>query len=362
MQKVFSRIVRFSSLCLLAITCSTLAYGQRPQPYPDQARGQEAKQLVEDFFRRGFDPTGIKPGDVDQFGIDKFAELLESSVGSPFWPVPQPYEVEDVYKIYPTDSAAIVTARTVVDSLRYFGRVHVDWVWFLRIADNNEWRISSVRRSGGLLKAMQMLRYIDTTSIFPTVIKPEVARDEGAILLCNQQLREQFAGSHGALNELVGLLKGQDSIKYVERTGERISLFNYTMIDWKMASQEVPQEALDEFMANASEEEKQMMEVRLRTAEKQKAEGYRMLNSLARRASVDPELLDDVQKKMRQARVTFLNTDLPWPGAIQLTLAGNVDNAVGFLYSPSGDVPLISPEEYFYLEDLGDGWWIFRAT
>ena len=362
MQKILSRLVRFSSLCLLLVASSALVYGQRPQPYPDQARGQEAKQLVEDFFQRGFDPSGIKADDVDRFAIDKFAELLETSVGSPFWPVSQPYEVLDVYKIYPTDSAVIVTARTVVDSLRYFGRVRVDWVWFLRIADGDQWRISSVRRSGGLLKAMQMLRYIDTTSVFPTVIKPEVAREEGAILLCNEQLRKEFAGSRAALNDLVSLLKGQDSLKYVERTGERISLFNYTMIDWKMAAQEVPQEALDEFMANATEEEKAMMEVRLRTAQKQKAEGIRMLNNLARRAKVDPELLDDVLLRMKQARVTFVNTDLPWPGAMQLTLAGNVDNAVGFLYTPTGEVPLISPEEYFYLEDLGDGWWIFRAT
>jgi hypothetical protein len=47
---------------------------------------------------------------------------------------------------------------------------------------------------------------------------------------------------------------------------------------------------------------------------------------------------------------------------VQLTVGGYFDDVCGYIYSPSGELPLVSPDEYFYLEDLGDGWWIFRST
>ena len=356
MQRVFIWV------CLIVVSSGAVLYGQRPQPYPNPVESAKAKQLVEEFFHAGFDPAGIKDSDVDRFSVDKFAEFLQTNVGSPFWPTPQPYEILDVYKIYPTDSAAIVTARTVVDSLPYWGKVHVDWVWFVRIVEGDGWRISSVRRTTGLLKAMGMMHFIDSTADFPDRIKPVIAREEGMILLSNAQLRAEFERSRPALDQLVATLATQDSIQFIERTGDRVSQFNYTMIDWKMAAQDLPQEVLEEYMQNASEAEKQQMEIRLRAAEKQKAEGYRMLENLGKKAQIEAKTLETVVDLMKKGQVKFVNTDLPWEGAVLMTVAGKVNDAIGFLYSPKGQLPLISPEEYFYLEDLGGGWWIFRAT
>ena len=44
-----------------------------------------------------------------------------------------------------------------------------------------------------------------------------------------------------------------------------------------------------------------------------------------------------------------------------MTVGGYVDDAIGYLYSPTGEIPAVSNEEYYYLEPLDDGWWIFRA-
>ncbi len=356
MQRVLIRVASVIGACLIVVSSSSVVYGQRPQPYPNLAEAEKAKQLVEEFFHHGFDPNGIKESDIDRFSVDKFAEFLQTNIGSPFWPIPQPYEVLDVYKIYPTDSAAIVTARTVVDSLPYMGKVGVDWIWFVRIVEGSGWRISSVRRTTGLLKAMAMMHFIDTTADFPDRIKPVVAREEGLILLNNAQLRAEFERNRPALDQLVATLATQDSIKFVERTGDRISQFNYTMIDWKMAAQDVPQEVLEDYLRNASEAEKQQMEVRLRAAEKQKAEGYRMLKNLAKKVKVEAATLETIVSLMKKGDIKFVNTDLPWEDAVQMTVAGKVNDVIGFLYSPKGQLPLVSPEEYFYLEDLGGGW------
>ena len=362
MQKTMIRVAAVAMGCIVLASGSPFSMAQGPQPYPDPVAAEKAAVLVEDFFRLGFDPKGISEDDVDQYGVDRFADYLSSIVDSPFWVVPQQYEVQNVYKIYNTDSAAIVTSRTLTDSLPYFGLVEVDWVWFLRQIDGGEWRISDVRRTNGLLKAVNMIRFIDTTSVFPERIKPDIVREESTLLLSNRQIREEFAKNRPVLDQLVGLLVDNDSIKFIERTGERVSQFNFTMIDWGMASQDVPQDVLEEYLANASPEEKEMMESRLRAAEKQRAEGKRMVKNLAKKASVDPETIESAIAMMKKTRVSFVNTVLQWDGAMLLTLAGKVNDVTGFLYSPKGEVPLISPEEYFYLEDLGGGWWLFRAT
>jgi hypothetical protein len=50
-------------------------------------------------------------------------------------------------------------------------------------------------------------------------------------------------------------------------------------------------------------------------------------------------------------------------GAVVITLGGVVDNAVGFLFAPDpAALPQTSASEYFWLEAVGDGWYLFRTT
>jgi len=174
---ILSRVV--PAVAGLLLLSGTGAVAQGPQPYPDSLKGEEAKELVRDFFAIGFDPGGIRAIDIRRFAVDDMADYLTKNLGSPFWAAPQRWEVDGVFKIYDTDSAAIVTSRTHPDSIPYAGLLTVDWIWFLRQIEGGAWRISAVRRTTGMAKAMNMMRFIDTTSIFPEKVKPQIAREEG---------------------------------------------------------------------------------------------------------------------------------------------------------------------------------------
>ncbi len=90
--------------------------------------------------------------------------------------------------------------------------------------------------------------------------------------------------------------------------------------------------------------------------------GTDSLVKILKKKKVAPARVEKIVNIMHDLRVVFVNRQLPWAGAVQMTVAGKMDEAVGYLYSPKGGVPHISPVEYFYIEDLGNGWWLFRAT
>lgn len=360
--RTFFRLPAFVLPLLLLPLFLFSARGQGLQPYPDPTAAAAAKNLVTEFYSYGSNAARISTDSTEHYAIDWFADYLAKRNGEPFWPTMPQFSVDGAYKIYETDSAVLVTARTWPDSLPLFGTLTVDWTWFLRKNSEGEWRISSVRRMEGFDKAIEMLRLLDTTDIFPDRVKPAIARENSTILLSNQQMREEFLRNRSAFDSLVRIVGSSDSIRLVERTGDKISQFNRVMIDWGMAAEEVPQEVLDEYMATASAEERAEMETRLRTAEKQRKEGEKALKGYAQRARLKAGVLDDVAALMKTTRVRFINADLQWKGAVLLTMAGNVNDAMGYFYSPNGELPMISPEEFFYLEDLGNGWWIFRAT
>lgn len=356
---------RLQSILPVIIVFLSIVYGARaqgPKPFPDAEAGVAAMNLVSDFYRYGSSPVGIHPDSIERYAIDWFSEYLAERGQQSFWPAGVRYSVDNVFKIYSTDSAAMVTARTWPDSLPYFGPLTIDWTWFLRRNPEGEWRIAYVRRTDGLDKALEMLHLLDTTDMFPDRIKPDIAREHSTILLSNEQIRAEFNANRVSFDSLVALVATHDSIRFVERTGDRISQFNLVMINWGLASEDVPQEVIDEYLATASAEEREAMEARLRTAENQKREGETALQGFERRARLKAGTLAKVGALMKTTRVRFINAELQWRDAILLTLGGNVNDAVGFLYSPEGELPLISPEEFFYLEDLGDGWWIYRAT
>jgi len=47
---------------------------------------------------------------------------------------------------------------------------------------------------------------------------------------------------------------------------------------------------------------------------------------------------------------------------LHFVIGGITDNSVGFLYSEKRTPPEISASEYIWVEDLGDGWYLFRTT
>jgi hypothetical protein len=49
-------------------------------------------------------------------------------------------------------------------------------------------------------------------------------------------------------------------------------------------------------------------------------------------------------------------------GGVQITIGGTVDNKVGFLRAGPSGPPAIDPSSYIWLEDLGGGWFLYRAT
>ena len=356
---------RFRLLIVLVFfigLCSTTLNAQLPRPLNDTSLQAEAKELVNSFFVYGMSLSEIHPDSIGNYAIDWFAGYLEKRAGERFWPLPHRYQVDDVYAIRENDSLLIVTSRAWPDSVPLFGLLTVDWIWFLRKNEEYQWRIYSVRRTQGIHKAMEALRYIDTSSEYPNSLRPEIAYEESTIMLCNEQIRNQFPELRPHLEELVDLLDANDSIRFLGRNGERINQFNAYYLDWGMASHSIPDEVINEYMAAASEDERKQMEALLRAAKKQRHKGIEKLRAWEREAKLPQTTLDELTYLMQQGRIRFINTVLPWDQAVLLTMAGELDVAIGFIYSPHGEIPLISPEEYFYIEALADGWWMFRSS
>lgn len=333
-----------------------------PVRITDPATTGEARDLVDRFFRFGSDPAGVDSVDVPDYAVDWLAEFLLELRGKPFWHIAHRYDVGEVWSIRPEGTILMVGSRTHVDSIPFHGRVTVDWFWYLRRNDSGQWRISNVRRTQGILEGMNTLRLIDTSAAYPPSVKAEVAREEGNMLLDNGMLRAEFEKNRGVLDELVSRLGANTSITLLERQGSRIRQFNRKYIDWGLAFEEIPEKALEEFLAGAPEEVRQNVLRRMEVAARHEREGTAVLAESARGAGVRPAEVEEIARLMKLARVKFINTELPFRDAILLTLGGELEQAVGYLYSPHGELPWINPEEYFYLEDLGDGWWIFRSA
>lgn len=49
-------------------------------------------------------------------------------------------------------------------------------------------------------------------------------------------------------------------------------------------------------------------------------------------------------------------------GNVEMVIGGVTDNVVGFIYSPSRNPPTMSPSSYIWVEEVADGWYLFRTT
>jgi len=70
---------------------------------------------------------------------------------------------------------------------------------------------------------------------------------------------------------------------------------------------------------------------------------------------VDPGTTADL-KQLGLAAIEEAN------GEVRIVIGGMLDNTVGFLKPGPSGPPSISPSEYIWVEDVGNGWFLFRTT
>lgn len=320
-----------------------------------------------DLMRRFVQATLNKPipvGLADSVGIDDFAATLTAQTGKGFWPVgTEQCILRDVRTIRRGDSVVVVRYITIGDSVPYSGPLTIDWSFFLRRTDSANWRIYAVRHLTGIDKVVGSLVALSQAQDYPPSLKPLVAHELEPALWSNQRVRQHFNQYRPQLQALVAQFsRKNDSLLALGRVDRRINQLNRAGIDWGIAAQEVPKEYIDEYLKNANDEQRVTLQAQLRQVARLRNEGTAALNKFIRKYKLNARRLDTVVSIMRECSVSFATNRLPWKGSVQLTVAGSFDDAVGFLYSPGGQIPLLSSQEYFDLEELGDGWWIFRST
>ena len=77
------------------------------------------------------------------------------------------------------------------------------------------------------------------------------------------------------------------------------------------------------------------------------------------------ELLSKGDKKLSEieAKKLFVNKVKNNDGLVELNIGGIIDNTVGYLYVPPGkNPPAMSPSEFIYIEQITDGWYIYKTT
>ena len=355
------RTIRLSLIAIpfLLLLCAPLAAAQAPFfsfTTPDDS--VQIRRLVEQYLTYSSRDT-LDSNQQSAMMADELGEWISKRSGAV--PSLPRMTLGQVRPIRSDGSLAIVTATSDPEDVPMFGPVKTDWVFFTRLTDAG-WRLSALRRQTGADAMIRTFRSLDSTTQYPLALKKVIARESAGILMSNDQLREHFNAHRAGFQTLAGHFHRRDSLYMMGRSDRVIIQLNNVGLEWGIAAQEVPQEAIDEFMKMASPQQKKYMEEQIAVAAKMRRYGMDTLQRVARRFGYSMERLDSAVSLMRDLHVNFGNSRLPWEGAVQFTIGGANEEAVGYLYSPKGEVPFLSSDEYFYLEDLGGGWWIFRAT
>lgn len=73
--------------------------------------------------------------------------------------------------------------------------------------------------------------------------------------------------------------------------------------------------------------------------------------------------IDGDAARMALGQINASSLAISENGAVTVTLGGIVDNIVGFLFAGTSDkVPTVDGSEYIWVEAVGDGWYLFKAT
>jgi hypothetical protein len=290
----------------------------------------------------------------------RFFERMRPALGQKVFAPNLQYRVRTVQSIRSGDSVALVNVTVPADTLPFFGPVEAEIAFFVQ-RDSTAWRVSDMRRFARIERRSDEIREIDSSGAYPRALKPLIIREYSSVLLSNDQLRSHFESNHARFTDLVGRFDGRDSLRMIGRTDRNVVQLNRMAIQWGAAAQDVPKEIIDEYLASASPKEKKEIRLQLQHIDKLKRIGRDSLAKYARKYKLNVAHIDSTVNLMYDLRISFANAELPWKNAVQLTVGGVVNDAIGYLYSPNGELPIISHEEYYYLEDLGEGWWIFRA-
>jgi len=336
----------------------------QPGHFPFKGAGDSlaAVDLVKRYLRFTVgDPMPVDS--IEHYAVEEFYTWLDKNHGVPIrFPDRMPYDISGVRSVRADGDLVQVTLAAHADSIPMFGSLTIEWVFFVRSLEGKGWRISGLRRQNGIEDVVEELRFLDTSSLYPKMLKPIIARESSRSLLSNAQLRSNFVEHRAAFNTLAGFFHQKDSLWMLGRIDRAVTQLNQYGIDWGDGAQEVPKEAIEEVLAKLEPDQQQEMKARLRAAESARRMGRDTLQRMAKRLGIKLSKVDSAVGMMRDLRVSFINARLPWKRAVQFTVGGRQMDVHGYLYSPNGELPWVSLEEYFYLEDLGDGWWIFRST
>ena len=101
---------------------------------------------------------------------------------------------------------------------------------------------------------------------------------------------------------------------------------------------------------------------------KQNREALDKLADLARRQAAGKLLFindrDEQHPEVAQAlkRMHLSLVEVHADGNVRVVIGGMTDNTVGFLHSPRRTPPPISPSQHIWVEEVADGWYLFRTT
>ncbi|MDB5033365.1 MAG: hypothetical protein JWQ98_606 [Chlorobi bacterium] len=355
---------RLPALALASLLlCSASSIAQNPAPrFHDPADSAKIMGVVTRYL--AFMPNDTIPNAmVDLLTAGEMQKRLIASHGLPVrFPAPFIYTLSAPRSVRDNDSLAIVTAAVSSGIVPLFGPLTVDWVFFLQPVDN-AWRLTAIRRLAGIEDAVAQMNQLDSSN-YPLKLKKIIAAETGRTLLSNDQIRQHFRDHSVDFQRLAENFRrpGHDSIWMMGRTDRVITQVNNFGISWGDAAQNIPHDVAEEFLAKLPREQQAGLRAQLRQAEETRKEGYDSLARIAKRIGITTKRLDSMVMMMHDLGISFANTRLPWKGAVQFTLGGHFDDVVGLIYSPGGGVPLVSPREYFYVEQIAEGWWMFRST
>ncbi|HVZ39721.1 MAG TPA: hypothetical protein VHI13_10625 [Candidatus Kapabacteria bacterium] len=360
MRRSFRTLVPLFALFVIPSFCARAQGGLFP--FASAADSLAIRPLIERYLR--FTESDAMPVDsIPAYAVDELADRLVKSHGIPIrFPERMHYRVASARATRADGAAAIAAVSVDADTLHGFGPLVVEWVFFANLVKEKGWRLSAIRRQNKIEDAVGDIEYLDSTSLFPRSLKPIVIRETGRILLSNDQLRTNFFDHREQFSRLAGLFKQGDSLWMLGRIDHVASQVNRYGIAWGESAQEIPAEARAEFLAGLSDQDRRQMEARFRATDVMRRKGRDTLAAIVKRSGLALSRVDSAVDLMRDLRISFVNSRLPWKDAVQFTVGGKQDDVLGYLYSPSGELPLVGADEYFYLEPLEGGWWIFRAT
>ena len=346
-----------SLLPLIFLATVIPAVAQRPMH--DSADVAKIRAAIDEFIDNTSD--SLETEHLAKYTVGRFTARMESLVGTRLFEPAMFYHIGGVQSIDPADTLAIAAVTSHGDTLPLFGPLAIEMTFFMHKSDSAGWRIAGLRRFGATEARASEIRYIDSSSAFPKSLKPIVVREVSAVLLSNAQLRENFQSKRAKFKDLASRFNGRDSLRMLGRIDRKVQQLNRVALNWGTAGQEIPKNIIDEYLASAAPAERERIRTELKHAETLRRVGRDSLAKHARRYKLNLARIDQTIELMHELRITFVNAELPWKGAVQLTVAGVHDDAIGYLYTPTGELPAISDDEYYYLESLGDNWYIFRA-